>query len=89
MSQVSLVMSLGMSTPDRVALVAAALFVVWLGLAAATAEYGARRGYPFFPLFVASTFLGFPVVLLVVGIASRHLPEAVAAREAAREEALA
>jgi cation transporter-like permease len=32
------------------------------------AFYGRDKGYPFFPLFVAASFLSFPVVLLVVTI---------------------
>jgi hypothetical protein len=43
---------------------------VWLLFAAGTAEYGRSRGYPFFPLFIASVFLGFPLVLLAVTLAA-------------------
>lgn len=54
-----------------------ALAAVWVILNAATAFYGKAFGYPFFPLFVAGLVLGFPVVLLVVAIASRHRPEPI------------
>ena len=32
------------------------------------AFYGRDKGYPFFPIFVSSWFLGFPLVLLIVTI---------------------
>lgn len=32
------------------------------------AFYGRDKGYPFFPTFVSSYFLGFPLVLFVVTI---------------------
>jgi hypothetical protein len=38
------------------------------------AAYGHDFGYPAFPLFLASLFIGFPIVLLVVAIGSRHGP---------------
>jgi Na+/H+ antiporter NhaC len=44
--------------------------VAWLALGTVASLYGWQKGYPFFPLFVASTFLGFPVVLLVVAVAA-------------------
>jgi hypothetical protein len=34
------------------------------------ALYGRDKGYPFFPIYVASWFLGFPLVLLVVTVAA-------------------
>jgi hypothetical protein len=43
-------------------------------LAAMAALYGYSHGYPFFPLLVAAIFLGFPLVTLLVAIASRHHP---------------
>jgi hypothetical protein len=44
--------------------------VLYLMFNAFTAGYGRSKGYPFFPLFVSSLFMGFPLVLLVVTIAA-------------------
>jgi len=44
--------------------------IIYLAINFMVATYGRDRGYPFFPLFVASWFLGFPLVLLVITIAA-------------------
>lgn len=51
---------------DNIVLTAVTL---WVGASLITAVYGRDKRYPFFPLFVASLFVGFPVVLLVITIA--------------------
>lgn len=48
--------------------------IAWTVMALMTATYGRDHNYPWFPLFLAALFVGFPVVLLVVAIGSRHNP---------------
>jgi hypothetical protein len=51
----------------------AAVVVAWLAVVVMVAGYGQGRGYPFWPLFVATALLGPlgpPVVLLAVTLAA-------------------
>jgi hypothetical protein len=43
--------------------------IVWIAVSVAAALYPWSKGYPFFPMFVAALFLGFPIVVFVVAIA--------------------
>lgn len=49
---------------------AGVLLILWLLLAAAVAEHGRSKGYAWFPLFICGVFLGWPLVLLGVTLAS-------------------
>ena len=57
-------------TTQQLALILGGLALVYVASSAMVAFYGRQSGYPFFPLFVAAIFLGFPVVLLVITIAA-------------------
>jgi hypothetical protein len=48
----------------------AVIGVAWLLLAAGAAAYGYVKRFEFAPLFIAGVFLGFPVVVLGVALAS-------------------
>jgi hypothetical protein len=63
-----------LSIGARDAIIVGGVAVIFLLVNAAVASYGSDRGYPFFPLFVASLFMGFPLVLLVVTIAAGPRP---------------
>jgi hypothetical protein len=39
-----------------------------------TAQYASRKGFPFVPILVASLFISFPVVLLIVALAPARQP---------------
>ena len=56
------------TTTARIEIIVGAGLVLWQALAAMAAGYGRGKSYPFFPLFVAAVFLGFPIVLLAVAI---------------------
>jgi hypothetical protein len=64
-----------LSTEDRTLVAIGGAALVYLIVNAVVAGYGQGKGYPFFPLFVASTFIGFPLVLLVVTIAAGRRPQ--------------
>ena len=53
---------------NQIRSIAIAAALVWVGLAIAVAAYGYSRGYPAFPLFLASLFpvVGWATVLFVV-----------------------
>jgi hypothetical protein len=70
------VLVLALTTTARVGLIIAAGAVVLIALDGAAAAYGRGRGYPFWPLFIAGLFVGFPLVLLavVVGEGPRRRP---------------
>ncbi len=44
------------------------LLVVNVAASIAVASYGARKGFPFAPVLIASVFVGFPLVLLVIAV---------------------
>jgi hypothetical protein len=64
-----------LSSSTRALIVFGGAAVVYVTVNLMVASYGQDKGYPFFPLFAASTFLGFPVVLLVVTIAAGPKPK--------------
>jgi hypothetical protein len=64
-------MLLALTSTARVELIVAGSLLVWLILAGVVADYGRSRGHPFFPLFVCSLFLSFPVVLLAIAVVPR------------------
>jgi hypothetical protein len=39
-----------------------------------TAKYASRKGFPFVPILVASLFVSFPIVLLIVALAPSRQP---------------
>lgn len=49
--------------------------VIWLLLAYAVAQYGENKGFAFAPLFIATLFLGFPLVLLGIALAAGLRPK--------------
>jgi hypothetical protein len=57
-------------TNNQTATVIVGIGLLYLLINGFVAGYGHGKGYPFFPLFVASLFLGFPLVLLVITIAA-------------------
>lgn len=63
-----------LSMNARYAIVAGGVALIYLLVNAIVAGYGSGKGYAFFPLFVASVFVGFPIVLLVVTIAAGPRP---------------
>ena len=64
-----------LSTENRTLIAIGCAALVYLIVAVVVAGYGQGKGYPFFPLFVASMFMGFPLVLLVVTIAAGRRPQ--------------
>jgi hypothetical protein len=64
-----------LSTNARIEIGIGAGVLIYVIINALVAGYGRTKGYPFFPLFVASLFIGFPVVLLVVTIAAGRRPQ--------------
>ena len=56
------------STGNRAAIIIAAGLAIWVGLAGMTASHGNAKGFGFWPLFVCTVFLGFPLVLLGITI---------------------
>lgn len=59
-------------------LVVVAAGIVLLSVLASvwTAKYASRKGFPFAPILVASLFVSFPVVLLIVALAPSRQPPA-------------
>ena len=56
------------TVPAWFVLVAVGALFVGIGGGWMTASYATRKGFPFFPVFLACFVLPFPVVLLVVAL---------------------
>lgn len=63
-------LNIAMTTATRIDLIVLIAVLLWLLLAAATATYGANRGFRFWPLLACGLLIGFPWVLLAVTIAT-------------------
>lgn len=62
-----------MTTTVRLDLVLLCAIGLWLLGASATATYGHNRGFRFWPLLACGIFLGFPLVLLALTVATPFL----------------
>lgn len=63
-------LNIAMTTATRLDLIVLIAVLLWLLLSAATATYGANRGFRFWPLLACGLLIGFPWVLLAVTIAT-------------------
>lgn len=61
---------LALSSLGDFAILIGAAVTIWLVAALLVADYGHGKGFAFWPLFIAALFLGFPLVLLGVTLAS-------------------
>lgn len=62
-----------MTTAVRIDLLLLCAIGLWLLGASATATYGYNRGFRFWPLLACGIFLGFPLVLLALTVATPFL----------------
>lgn len=60
----------GLSTTARLEVMGVIVLGLWVLLSAATATYGANRGFRFWPLLACGLLIGFPWVLLAVTVAT-------------------
>ena len=63
------------TVPAWFALVAVAVLVISIGCGWLTASYATRKGFPFFPVFLATFVLPFPIVLLAVALMPPRPPQ--------------
>ena len=64
-------LAIATSDSDRATIVLVGAGILWLLCATVTALFGQTRTYPFFPIFLCSLLIPFPIVLLVVTVAGQ------------------